>query len=164
MTVQLPASPLSSWAALLTALLNQPCAACYPIVAYEFLYVRQDMTSTRESGSLVLALAKFMLSDEGQAALPGFSLAPIPPVIAARVQTYFNQLYFANGITQWAFEPLPTPQLGTGAGARVYSAFRGSYTDYASQLADIQSSALYGMLQAGITALIAQAGSSSSSA
>ncbi|KAG2448459.1 hypothetical protein HYH02_006351 [Chlamydomonas schloesseri] len=132
-----PRSPTQSFASV--AVLDQPGANTFPIVAMPFMFVRTDLTSRGDSGALLVAYLTFMLDTFAQTSVaPALGFTPLPSEI--RKYTTERALPLLQVDTRskaWVFESGSTLSAGKGGGDNVISSFANSYNNLnAQQFAD----------------------------
>ncbi|GFR39734.1 hypothetical protein Agub_g216 [Astrephomene gubernaculifera] len=128
-----PKSPTQSFSSV--SVLNQPGTSTFPIVAMPFMFVRTDLTSRGDSGTLLLAFLNFMLDSYAQdtiASAVGFSALP------AEVRQYAKEravplLQVDTRAKSWTFESGSVLPAGKGSADYVISSFAGSYENVNSQ-------------------------------
>ncbi|GIL55471.1 hypothetical protein Vafri_11031 [Volvox africanus] len=122
-----PKSPTQSFSGV--SVLNQPGAATFPIVAMPFMFVRTDLTSRGDTGSLLQTFITFMLGSYAQNVIaPAAGFSPLP----SEVRQYATEralplLQIDTRAKMWTFESGSVLPAGQGSSDYVISSFAGSF-------------------------------------
>jgi hypothetical protein len=123
---ELPANAELSWQAV--NLYNKAGAATWPITMVTYMYVRKDLTSLGESGTLLKAFVEYVLSTEGQKLLLDFQFVKLPQTVLDMNRIAQDSLITAASASEWTFES--ATMKFTGMGDHVISSKRSTYADY----------------------------------
>ena len=137
----IPSSPSADWSAV--NLYNLDGNATWPITSLSYFYVDKDSTAFQESGPLLKAFLKFVLSQAGQGMLSEFGFTKLPEhLLTYNNDTLENELVVSG--QDWVLELKAETQKYVGAGDEVLSEKRRSYGEYqrttfASDIAALQA-------------------------
>ena len=123
----IPSSPSADWSAV--NLYNLDGNATWPITSLSYFYVDKDSTAFQESGPLLKAFLKFVLSQAGQGMLSEFGFTKLPEhLLTYNNDTLENELVVSG--QDWVLELKAETQKYVGAGDEVLSEKRRSYGEY----------------------------------
>lgn len=124
----IPESPEASWADV--EIFNQDGENTWPIAAISYFYVDRNLRSLEESGRLLEAFLKFIVSEEGGEIAATFGFAGLPSSVKAIYNQALESLEFAEGTTPWTFETSDETQPGDGQQNFTFSGKRQTYAEY----------------------------------
>ena len=124
----IPQSPQDSWAQV--EIFNQDGENTWPIAAISYFYVDQDLSSLNETGRLLEAFLKFIVSEEGEEIAASFGFVGLPPSVKDIYNQALESLEFAESTTPWTFESRDVTDVGTGQENHVFSGKRQTYAEY----------------------------------
>jgi phosphate ABC transporter phosphate-binding protein len=120
--VVLPASD-GDWSTV--NLINLPGNTTWPLCAFSYMLVRQDLTAIGDRGTLVKAYLEFINSAEAQGMVGGYSFIALPQVVVDLNVAGIATLVLDPAYTQFTFED--STMSITGAAERVVSVKRSDY-------------------------------------
>jgi hypothetical protein len=96
-------------------------------MTFSYVYIKKDMSDMGESGGLVQALVKFLLSPEGQASCPEFGFVGVPAGVITKALAWIDGVTLDAAVTPWEFELASTTQKYEGQADHYFSGKRNSY-------------------------------------
>lgn len=159
-----PSSPMSDWSAV--SLLNAPGPNTWPITLITYIWAAVDMTGAGYKGPLLKAFLTYLLSAEGQAAVPVFEFTPLPPSLLATAQAAVAMIRTDPTQPAWQFESATQTtnatwiSIGGGANPNTFSVNRVSYAVYQRRFNSLnitQLQTVTGALQTAVAAAPTQA-------
>jgi len=123
----MPADPKADFSVV--SLMNMEGETTWPIVAISYMYVRVDQSTTEpEKAELLVALMKYLVSDEVVSDIGEFGFYALPGALIDANLAAIDLITMPTDSTPFTFE-LST-DAGDGQGDFVISAKRRSYVDY----------------------------------